>query len=241
MDAKARYTIDDLYELERKHFGRKAKPDASGTPVLVSPDMAHSMAQGEVIVLLLTWLNGGALPGYMAGPELTHVLDDWLCQPDVSIAHEDGGPYPERAPLLAVEVRSVDNTWREMRAKAARYLEFGLGDGLAGGPGSAFPGIAPARRGAANAGWRRRYRGRCNLARLPRHGERAILRLVAGVNLYLFRVTLGAVTPQEAAMAVRTRYTIEDYIALEGEYPERKFKPDSTGAPVEMTPNDGSL
>ncbi len=125
MDAKARYTIDDLYELERKHFGRKAKPDASGTPVLVSPDMAHSMAQGEVIVLLLTWLNGGALPGYMAGPELTHVLDDWLCQPDVSIAHEDGGPYPERAPLLAVEVRSVDNTWREMRAKAARYLEYG--------------------------------------------------------------------------------------------------------------------
>ncbi len=38
-------------------------------------------------------------------------------------------------------------------------------------------------------------------------------------------------------MAVRTLYTIEDYIALEGDYPDRKFKPDSRGAPVEMSPD----
>ncbi len=125
MEAKARYTIDDLIELERKHFGRRAKPDASGKPILILPDMAHSMARGEIIFLLKTWLNGGTLPGYMVGPGLTHCIDGWLCEPDVCIARKTERSYPENAPLLAVEVRSVDNTWREMRAKAAGNLEYG--------------------------------------------------------------------------------------------------------------------
>lgn len=125
METKARYTIDDLIDLERKHFGRKAKPDASGKPILVSPDMAHSMVQGEIIVLLIMWQRAGALPGYGIGPGPTHCLDGWLCEPDVSIVHKSEKCYPENAPLLAVEVGSVDNTWREMRAKAARYLEHG--------------------------------------------------------------------------------------------------------------------
>ena len=125
MEANARYTIDDLIELERKHFGRKAKPDASGKPILTSPDMAHSMVRTEIIVLLKTWQRRGALPGHDSGFGPIHCLDGWLCQPDVSIVSKTEKCYPENAPLLAVEVRSVDNTWREMRAKAARYLEYG--------------------------------------------------------------------------------------------------------------------
>ena len=125
MEANARYTIDDLIELERKHFGRKAKPDASGKPILTSPDMAHSMVRTEVIVLLKTWQRGGALPGHDSGFGPIHCLDGWLCQPDVSIVSKTEKCYPERAPLLAVEIRSNYNTWREMRAKAARYLEYG--------------------------------------------------------------------------------------------------------------------
>ena len=125
MEAKARYTIDDLIDLERKHFGRKAKPDASGRPILTSPDMAHSMVRTEIMVLLKTWQLGGALPDFDSGFGPTHCLDGWLCQPDVSIVRKTEKCYPENAPLLAVEVGSVDNTWREMRAKAARYLEYG--------------------------------------------------------------------------------------------------------------------
>ena len=125
MEAKARYTIDDLIDLERKHFGRKARPDASGKPILSSPDMAHSMVRTEIFMLLKTWQRGGALSGYDSSFGPTHCLDGWLCQPDVSILRKTEKCYPENAPLLAVEVGSVDNTWREMRAKAARYLEYG--------------------------------------------------------------------------------------------------------------------
>ena len=37
----------------------------------------------------------------------------------------EGEDYPREAPLLAVEIESRSNTRRELRAKAARYLERG--------------------------------------------------------------------------------------------------------------------
>ena len=36
---------------------------------------------------------------------------------------------------------------------------------------------------------------------------------------------------QEAVVAVRTRYTIEEFIALEGEFPDRNFKAGFYGSP----------
>ena len=125
MAVRTRYSIEDYIALEGEYPDRKFKPDSTGAPVEMSPNMDHFDVQGETIVLLRLWLRTGALPGYKAGPELTHQIEDWVCQPDVAVAHRDDGPYPRRAPLLAVEVRSDSNTWREMRAKAARYLEYG--------------------------------------------------------------------------------------------------------------------
>ncbi len=125
MAVRTRYTIEDYIALEGEYPDRKFKPDSTGAPVEMSPTMDHSFVQGEINWLVRSWLKSGALPGYMVGPELMHRLGDRVCQPDVAVAHVDDGPYPTRAPLLAVEVRSKRNTWPEMRAKAARYLEFG--------------------------------------------------------------------------------------------------------------------
>ncbi len=125
MAVRTRYTIEDYIALEGEFPDRKFKPDSTGAPVEMAPNMDHFDVQGEITVLLRLWLRTGALPGYKAGPELTHQIQDWVCQPDVAVAHRDDGPYPRRAPLLAVEVRSKRNSWREMRAKAARYLEYG--------------------------------------------------------------------------------------------------------------------
>ena len=122
---RTRYTIEDYIALEGEYPDRKFKPDSTGAPVEMSPDMDHSFVQGETLLLLKLWLRSGALPGYMVGPELMHRLENWVCQPDLALARAADGPYPGRAPLLAVEVRSKRNTWPEMRAKAARYLESG--------------------------------------------------------------------------------------------------------------------
>ena len=122
---RIRYTIEDYIALEGEYPDRKFKPDSTGAPVEMSPDMDHSFVQGEINWLVRSWLKGGTLPGYMVGPELMHRLENWVCQPDLALARAADGPYPGRAPLLAVEVRSKRNTWPEMRAKAARYLEAG--------------------------------------------------------------------------------------------------------------------
>jgi len=119
------YSIEDYIALEGEYPDRKFKPDSTGAPVEMSPSMDHSDVQGEIIVVLRLWLRAGALPGYKAGPVLMHQIEDWVCQPDVAVAHRDDGPCPTRGPLLAVEVLSNRNSWREMRAKAARYLEYG--------------------------------------------------------------------------------------------------------------------
>ena len=42
-----------------------------------------------------------------------------------SVHRARGRVIPREAPLLAVEIRSDSNTWRELRAKAARYLTHG--------------------------------------------------------------------------------------------------------------------
>ncbi|MCY4524992.1 MAG: Uma2 family endonuclease, partial [Anaerolineaceae bacterium] len=134
MAVRTRYSIEDYIALEGEYPDRKFKPDSTGAPVETAPNMDHFDVQGEITVLLRLWLRTGALPGYKAGPALTHQIENWVCQPDVSVAHRDDRPYPRRAPLLAVEVRSKRNSWREMRAKAARYLEYGSAMGWLGDP-----------------------------------------------------------------------------------------------------------
>ncbi len=124
MAVRTRYTIEDYIALEGEYPERKFKPDSTGAPVEMSPDRIHGFVQGEILFHLKLWLRNSQM-NYNAGPEIMHRLGDWVSQPDVAVVLTEGELYPEQAPLLAVEVRSKRNTWREMRAKAARYLEYG--------------------------------------------------------------------------------------------------------------------
>ena len=118
-------TMDEYLALVERNPDSHYKFNAAGDVVEVKTTPDHGITQTLVGTHLTQWLWTGALPGYMAGSELTVNLGDWRCQPDVCIHHARGKTFPREAPLLAVEIRSDSNTWRELRAKAARYLEHG--------------------------------------------------------------------------------------------------------------------
>lgn len=118
-------SMDDYLALVAANPDTHFEFNAAGDVVTLTPMPDHGNTQTLVGTRLTLWLWSGALPGYVAGSELTIDLGDWRCQPDVSVHRARGKSIPTEAPLLAVEIRSDSNTWRELRAKAARYLEHG--------------------------------------------------------------------------------------------------------------------
>ncbi len=123
--AFADMTMDEYLALVERNPDTHFEFNAAGDVVTMTPMPEHAYTQATVSTQLTLWLWTGALPGYMAGSELTVNLGDWRCQPDVCVHHARGKTFPREAPLLAVEIRSDSNTWRELRAKAARYLQHG--------------------------------------------------------------------------------------------------------------------
>ncbi len=118
-------SMDDFVALVERNPDTYFKFNAAGDVVEMTPMPDHANTQTMTGTRLTLWLWTGALPGYVAGSELTIDLGDWRCQPDVSVHRARGRVIPREAPLLAVEIRSDSNTWRELRAKAARYLAHG--------------------------------------------------------------------------------------------------------------------
>jgi Uma2 family endonuclease len=118
-------SMDDFVALVECNPDTYFKFNAAGDVVEMTPMPDHANTQTMTGTRLTLWLWTGALPGYVAGSELTIDLGDWRCQPDVSVHRARGRVIPREAPLLAVEIRSDSNTWRELRAKAARYLAHG--------------------------------------------------------------------------------------------------------------------
>lgn len=118
-------TMDEYLALVERHPDTHFEFNAAGDVVEVMTFPDQGITQVLTGTHLIQWLWTGALPGYHAGSELTIDLGDWRCQPDVSVHRARGKVIPREAPLLAVEIRSDSNTWRELRAKAARYLEHG--------------------------------------------------------------------------------------------------------------------
>ena len=123
--SEKRLNLREFLELEERYPERRFKPAANGAVIEMSPGWMDSKLQFRIGKLLDNWMEAGGLTGYAVGTEATHDLDGWLCIPDVAIQLERADPYPRLAPLLAVEIRSESNTRRELRAKAARYLERG--------------------------------------------------------------------------------------------------------------------
>ena len=93
------------------------------TPMADHANTAMSRAQSPAPQHLV--VEGSALPGFGAPADIAFDLGDWRCRPDVALSPVRGKVIPREAPLLAVEIRSDSNTWRELRAKAERYLSHG--------------------------------------------------------------------------------------------------------------------
>ncbi|MCY3718291.1 MAG: Uma2 family endonuclease [Anaerolineaceae bacterium] len=123
--SEKRLSLQEFLELEERYPERRFKPAANGAIIEMSPSRSHGFLQGDILEILRNWLRTGALPGYWAGTEIIHDLDGWLCVPDVAVLPLEGEDYPRQAPLLAVEIESRSNPRRELRAKAARYLQRG--------------------------------------------------------------------------------------------------------------------
>ena len=101
------------------------KFNAAGDVVVMSPSNIHAIVQALIAIELGNWLSRDALPGFWASTEGAYELDGWNSRPDVAIVPYHGKLIPREAPRMAVEIRSKSNTWRELRAKAARYLQHG--------------------------------------------------------------------------------------------------------------------
>ncbi len=118
-------TIDGFVALVEANPDTHFKFNAAGDVVVMSPTNIHAIVQGLVAIELGTWLSSGALPGFYVATDGLFALGDWLSRPDVAIVPHFGKIIPREAPQVAVEIRSESNSWRELRAKAARYLQHG--------------------------------------------------------------------------------------------------------------------
>ena len=124
----ARYaaiTMDEFVTLVEENPDIHFKFNAAGDVISMSPMNIHAIVQSLIATHFNIWLFTGALPGYGAPTDGAFELEGWRSRPDVAICPHVGKAVPREAPLVAVEVRSDSNSWRELRAKAARYLAQG--------------------------------------------------------------------------------------------------------------------
>ncbi len=118
-------TMDEFVALVEGNPDIHFKFNAAGDVITMSPMNIHADVQGLIATHFNNWLFTGALPGYGAPTDGAFELEGWRSRPDVAICRRVGKAIPREAPLLAVEVRSDSNSWRELRAKALRYLACG--------------------------------------------------------------------------------------------------------------------
>ena len=118
-------SMDDFVALVERNPDTHFKFNAAGDVVTMTAMYVHGWVQSTIATHLNIWLWTGALPGFGAPADIAFDLGDWRCRPDVALSPVRGKVIPREAPLLAVEIRSDSNTWRELRAKAERYLSHG--------------------------------------------------------------------------------------------------------------------
>ena len=124
----ARYadiSMDEFVALAESSSDFLYKCNAAGDVVAMSPKYIHADVHSIIAMHFNSWLLTGALPGHGAPIDCIFELEGWRSRPDLAVHPRLGNAIPREAPRMAVEIRSDSNTWRELRAKAARYLQHG--------------------------------------------------------------------------------------------------------------------
>lgn len=125
MTDKVHMTMDEFIQLVEDNPNRHFEFNAEGEVIEVSPKRLHSWIQARVAHFLNTYILSFALSGYEVLTECAHDLQGWPCRPDVSVDPVGDEEIPTTAPLVAVEIKSNSNSYKDLRAKARKYLEHG--------------------------------------------------------------------------------------------------------------------
>ena len=126
MVAHTQITVDAFLELVENNPDKRFDITATGEVVEVSPKRIHSQIQVRFAVLFSDYLANNPLgTDYEVLTECLHEIGGWLCQPDVSIDLKGKDEIVMTPPLVAVEIKSDSNTYKDQRAKAQRYVELG--------------------------------------------------------------------------------------------------------------------
>ncbi|MCY4023123.1 MAG: Uma2 family endonuclease [Anaerolineaceae bacterium] len=118
-------TMEEFVALVGRHDYMLLRFNAAGDVVATISFNVEGIVRGLVATHICNWLFTGVLPGFGAATTCAFELEGWRCRPDVAVGRRVGNVIPREAPRMAVEIRSASNTWRELRAKAARYLQHG--------------------------------------------------------------------------------------------------------------------
>ena len=118
-------TMDEFVALVAKHDTMLLRFNAAGDVVATISFNVEGIVRALVATHIGNWFANGALPGFWAVITAAFEPQGWRCRPDVAVGRRVGNLIPREAPRMAVEIRSDSNTWRELRAKAARYLQHG--------------------------------------------------------------------------------------------------------------------
>ena len=126
MVTKAPLTVEAFLELEANNPNTRFDITVDGEVIEVSPKRVHSRMQAKLARFLDVYMDDSPLADdYEILTECIHEIDGWLCQPDVSIDRKGDDEVVRTPPLVAVEIKSDSNTYKDQRAKAQRYIELG--------------------------------------------------------------------------------------------------------------------
>lgn len=128
MVAKTQMTIEAFVELVENNPDKHFEFTADGEVIEVSPKRIHSRIQALFARFLDVFMDSSPLADdYEVLTECAHEINGWPCRPDVSIDRKGDEQILTTPPLLAIEIKSDSNTYKDQREKARQYLAHGTG------------------------------------------------------------------------------------------------------------------
>ncbi len=119
-----RTVMEQFLELVEQNPHQHYEFTAMGEIIEVSPKRLHSWIQVTIAHFLRAYIPN--LPGYEVLSECAHELNGRPCRPDVSVDAVGDEEIPTVAPLVAVEIKSPSNTFKDQREKACQYILHGV-------------------------------------------------------------------------------------------------------------------